>query len=304
MPWIAAGGALLGGLFAGRSAERAADESARAQIESAKIAADAAKFRPYAISTGFGKSYFDTEGQTAGYEMDPRLKAMQEQQYKLANQVFGGLNLDPTQAAQQYYNEQQGLMAGGRTAEDIALRQRQLQSGRIGLGLSGETQGAGVGTGYVNPEQYQRDLARAQSDAQLAAQSRSRAQQEIDAAIARGQGLFTYGTGIEELGMKPLTMGADIGNRAAVAGANQAQALMTGGTNAAQANLAGGLAQANMYQNLGKTIGGMDWSSMLSPAAATPGYTTGASPFINPFGSSLWSDQVNSTANARLLRQG
>jgi hypothetical protein len=108
-------------------------------------------------------------------------------------------------------------MAGGRGAEDIALRQQQLQSGRIGLGLSGASHGSrGMGTGYVNPQQYQRDLARAQIDQQLAASSTQLAQADIDKAIARGTGLFQTGAGIEELGLRPLTLGADIGSKQAV----------------------------------------------------------------------------------------
>ena len=167
------------------------------------------------------------------------------------------INLDPQQAAQDYLNQQQGLLAGGRTAEDIALRQQQLNSGRIGLGLSGAAQGAGAGTGYVNPEQYQRDLARAQVDAQLAANADAIARQQLDQDIARATGLFNTGAGVEQLGQSALTLGADIGNKQAAAGANAGNMLLKGGLEAAQSNLAGGLGQAQMVQNLGQQFGGM-----------------------------------------------
>ena len=143
---IGVGGSLIGGLFGASSARSAAKESAAAQLEAARIAADAAKFRPYSIKSGFGSSSFNTDDQTASYELDPTMKAFRDQLYGLSNQQMGQVNLDPTQAAQNYYNQQQGLMAGGRQAEDMALRQQQLQSGRIGLGLSGASQGAGAGT--------------------------------------------------------------------------------------------------------------------------------------------------------------
>lgn len=252
-------GAIIGGvsgLLGASSARRAAEENARAQIEAAKIAADAAKFRPYAVTTGFGSSMFDTENQTAGYELDPRLQAMRDQYYGLGEQALGGIELDPTKAAEAYYSRQQGLFAPTRQAEDIALRQNQLGRGRIGLGISSEAMGAGAG-GMVNPEQYQRDLARARADAELAAGSYSQAQADIDRDIARGSGLLNSGFGVENLGMGALTTGADIGNRAQVSGANQAQALLSGGQNAAQANLAAGLNTAQMYQNLGKEFSGM-----------------------------------------------
>lgn len=234
------------GLLAGNTASNAARESAQSNIEAAKIAAEAAKFKPYSIATGFGSSWFDENKQEAGYQLDPTLEAFRNAMYGGAGEFMGQIQSDPTKAAQAYYDQQMALQQGSRGAEDIALRQQQLQRGRIGLGLSGEAMGAGAGTGYVNPEQYQRDLARAQADRELAASSTQLAQADIDRAISRGTGLLQTGLGIEEYGLKPLQIGADIGNRAATAGANQASQLMAGGQAAAQANLAGGLAQANM----------------------------------------------------------
>ena len=242
-------------LYGATQAQQAGRESARANLEAAQIAAEAAKFKPYSISTGFGTSFFDENKQEAGYTLDPTLQAFRNAMYGGAGEFMGQIQTDPQKAAQDYYNQQQGLMAGSRGAEDIALRQQQLQSGRIGLGLSGASQGAGAGTGYVNPEQYQRDLARAQVDAQLSQQSREMAQADIDRAISRGTGLLQTGLGIEEYGLKPLQIGADIGNRAATAGANQAQALLGGGQAAAQANLAAGLSRAGMFQQMGRGFG-------------------------------------------------
>ena len=241
-------------LFGANQAQSAARESAQSNIAASKIAAEAAKFKPYSIATGFGSSYFDEKKQQAGYTLDPTLQAFRNAMYGGAGEFMGQIQADPQAAAQQYYNQQQGLMAGQRGAEDIALRQQQLQSGRIGLGLSGASQGAGTGTGYVNPEQYQRDLARSVADQQLAAQSTQLAQADIDRAIARGTGLLQTGLGIEEYGLKPLQIGADIGNRVATAGANQGQMLMAGGQAAANANLAGGLAGAGMFGNLGAAL--------------------------------------------------
>ena len=241
-------------LFGADQAQSAARESAQANIEAAKIAAEAAKFKPYSISTGFGTSFFDEDKQEAGYTLDPTLQAFRNAMYGGAGEFMGRIETDPQAAAQNYYNQQMALQQGGRGAEDIALRQQQLQSGRIGLGLSGAAMGAGAGTGYVNPEQYQRDLARSMADQQLAASSTQMAQADIDRAIARGTGLLQTGLGIEEYGLKPLQIGADIGNRAATAGANQAQALLAGGQAAANANLAGGLAGAGMFGNLGSAL--------------------------------------------------
>ena len=257
MPWIGSAIGLAGSLFGASSAKSAARESSNAQIEAARIAADAAKFRPYSITSGFGSSSFNPDTQTATYELDPRLAGYRDQLYGLSNQQMGQINMDPTQAAQNYYDQQQGLMAGGRQAEDMALRQQQLQSGRIGLGLSGASQGAGAGTGYVNPQQYQMQLARNMSDQQLAAGSQQMAQADIDRLISRGTGLLQTGMGIEQQGQTALTLGADIGNKASAAGAQQGNALLAGGQAAANANLAGGLGYAQMLMQGFGAGGGM-----------------------------------------------
>ena len=267
---IGGGLGLLGSTMAADTASEAASSSSNAQLEAARIAADAAKFRPYAVTTGFGKGFFDTEGQTAGYEISPELQAMRDRYYALGQQALGGVQLDPTQAAEAYYAQQQGLLAPTRTAQDIALRQQQLQGGRIGYGISGEAAGAGAGTGMVNPEQYQRDLARAQIDAQLAAQSRQQAMNEMDAAIARGSGLLSSGFGVEQLGMTPLDLGANIGGRATQAGAQQAQSLLAGGQGAAQTNLAAGLGQAQMQQNMFNQLANQNWGGLFS--GGTPNF--------------------------------
>ena len=62
MPWIgpaiSVGGSLLGGFLGGQSSSNAANTSAQAQLEAARIAADAARFRPVGVTTRFGASNF------------------------------------------------------------------------------------------------------------------------------------------------------------------------------------------------------------------------------------------------------
>lgn len=246
MDWLDFGANLVGGYLNQQAAKDKADAAAR----TASTVAAAAEFKPYAISTGLGTSYFDTDKKQAGYELDPTLRAYRDKFYTLGADFLGNVQTDPTAAARDYYTQQQSLMSGQRGAEDLALRQQQLQSGRIGLGLSGASQGAGMGTGFVNPEQYQRDLARAQADQQMAFDARQRAQSEIDANILRGQGLFTSGAGVEELGMKPLTLGADIGNRVATTGANAASTLLGAGSAANNAALQAQQARNSMFTGL------------------------------------------------------
>jgi hypothetical protein len=263
MVWAAVA-SLAGNLLGANAAKKAAETSAAATRYAADQAADAAKFKPYSLTTGFGKSFFDTENNTAGYDIDPRLAAFRDQLYGQAGQTLSQLEgTNPELEAQNYVNQQMGLLAPTREAEDLALRQRMLGGGRIGLGLSSGYFG-GDGSGLINPDQYGVNLARERANAEIGAAGTAYGQNMIDKLISRGTGLFSSGAGIEQLGMMPLTMGADLGKAGVAAGSTQAQALLQGGIGAANANLAGGLNQANMYQQAGKTIGGMDFSGMFT----------------------------------------
>jgi len=259
---IPAAASLIGSSMASSSADRAAN----AQLESARIAAEAAKFRPYAVTTGFGRSFFDEGAQTAGYELDPELAAFRDFYYGQARQTQEQLaGMSPQEMAAQVLAEQQGLLAPTRRAEDIALRQQQLQRGRIGLGVAPEALGAGMMGGAINPEQYSQNLARARADAEMAAAAREYGQAEIDRLIGRGTGLFQTGAGIEQLGMTPLEAGAAIGGRASTAGAAQAQALLSGGQQAANLRLAGGLGAAQAIQRAGQQFGGLFANRPITP---------------------------------------
>jgi hypothetical protein len=267
---IIGGSSLLGGMMASDAAGKSAD----AQLESARIAAEAAKFKPYSITSGFGKSFFDTEKGTAGYEIDPRLAAFRDQLYGQAEKTMAELgSTNPQLEAQKYVDQQMGLLAPTRQAEDMALRQKMLGGGRIGLGLSSGYVG-GEGLGLINPDQYGLNLARERANAEIGAAGTQYGQNIYDKLISRGTGLFTSGAGIEQLGMTPLTMGADIGKTGVAAGNTQAQALLTGGMGAANANLAGGLSQANMLQSAGRTAGGMLYNPQPNKPVATPYYSS------------------------------
>ena len=239
------------GLYSANVARDAAREAAQAQNQLGQQVASYAEFKPYSVSSGFGTGYFDTNKQQAGYEIDPLLARYRDQLYSMGAGAIDQAAIDPNVAAQRFLSQQQGLMAPTREAEDIALRQQQLGRGRIGLGLSTQAMGAGgAGAGYVNPEQYQRDLARSRADAELATRAYDYGQSEVDRFLGRGTGLFTQGFGVEELGMKPLGFGADLGKAGSTAGANQAQGLLSTGQSAINANRSAALAKANMYQQI------------------------------------------------------
>lgn len=278
---IIGGSSLLGGMMA----SDAASESAAAQLEAARIAAESAKFKPYSLTTGFGKSFFDTEKGTAGYEIDPRLAAFRDQLYGQAEQTLAQLgSTNPQAEAAKYVEQQMGLLQPTRAAEDVNNRLKALGSGRVGLGVSGGY--VGGGEGLLNPDQFATNLARERANAEIAAAGTTYGQNIYDKLLSRGTGMLQTGLGIEELGMKPLTMGADIGNKASLSGANSGQLLLSGASNAANANLAGGLSMANMVSGAGRAAGGMlynqqpVWNSQWTPNYGQ--YTPGTDAYVGP----------------------
>lgn len=296
MPWIIGGSAIVGGYLASEGAKDAANSSRAAGQEAnatnlkiAKIAADTAKFKPYSVTSGFGKGFFDTEKGTAGYEIDPRLASFRDLLYEQAEQTMGGIGT-PEEQAQRYYQQQMGLLAPGRTQEDIMARESGLRTGRIGLGVSAGYGGAGDVSGMLNPDDFARMRARELSNAQIANESTTYGQNLIDKLIARGTGLFTAGAGVEQLGMMPMTMGADIGNKAAVSQGQQANALLTGGMAGSKAMLEGSNA-ASQYQLAGDL--GMARGVMGAGNAFSGMFTQKPQPMQQPQTSPAFSDYWN-----------
>lgn len=220
---IGGGASLLGGFLGGKSQEKAARTSAAAQLEAARIAADAARFRPVGVTTRFGQSQFqfDPSGNLTGarYQIDPRLAAYQERLDTLAGQrlseaemapqayaplqragqqlfQLGGqyLSETPEQVAERYMARQMDLLAPSRERQYAQLQNQLFQTGRGGLsvGGTGARPSGSPGLAAANPELEAYYNALAQQDAQLAAQ----AQQEGQRQLAFGTGLFGQGAGL------------------------------------------------------------------------------------------------------------
>jgi len=221
MPFIIAGASLLGGAMQGDAARSAARTSANAQLESARIAADAARFRPVGITTRYGTSNFQTDAQGnltgAGYNVSPELKAYQDrlqaltggaltqaemaqQQYAPLQQGAQGLfglgqqylQQSPQEVAAKYMAQQQDLLAPSRERSMAQLQNQLYQQGRGGLsvGATGMRPSGAAGFGAASPEMEAYYNAMAQQDAQLAAQSQQAGQQNV----AFGAGLFGSGS--------------------------------------------------------------------------------------------------------------
>jgi hypothetical protein len=259
---IGAGIGLLGANKASKSAQSAANTQANAQLEAARIAAEESRFRPVAVTTGFGSSQFttDPEGRVsgAGYTLTPEMQALRDQIIGQTQQGMGltqqglgaaqglfGLGQQylaqtPEQAAQQWMASQQAALAPGREQAMSGLMNRLAQTGTQGLGV------AQAGGGAANPLMQAFANAQAQQDRELAAQ----AQQQGRAQTQFGTGLFSdafkiaqggYGPlstqlaqaqGIEQLGQGALDLGTAIGQKVTTANTNAGNLLAQGAQNA------------------------------------------------------------------------
>ena len=231
-------------------------EISQAQVADTAKMVDMAKFQPYSIRTGQGNTFFDTQTGQAGFAMSPEAQAYQQSLLGRAGTAAGAIQATPEQAAAQYMQQQQGLLQPQRQAEDLALRNQQLSRGRIGMGISSEAAGAGVG-GYVNQEQFQRDRARAQADAQIAANATQAGQTQQANQLAYTQGLFNAGQAPEQYGMNQLTLGGNLGNQQAQAGAVQAGIY--------------GIGMGNVYSNLGAAANTYGQGALRTPQAMLTG---------------------------------
>jgi hypothetical protein len=223
---IGGGLGLLGSSMQAGATRSAARESAAAQRDAARIAAEEARFRPVGITTRFGRSQFTTgkDGRVSGasYTVSPELRAYQDRLMGMA----GGQGMDylaqapelyapmtgaatslfnlgqrylaesPEQVAQRYMTSQLDILAPQRERQLAALRNEQFQAGRTGLsvGATGMRPGGGAGLAATNPEMEAYYNALAQQDAELAA----RAQEQGQRQLAFGTTLF--GTGADLLG--------------------------------------------------------------------------------------------------------
>ena len=220
---IGAGASLLGGSMQADASRDAARQSAQAQLESARIAAEAAKFRPVGVTTRYGTSNFqfgpDGYLSGAGYTVSPELKAYQDrlqaltggalsqaemagQQYAPLQQGAQGLfglgqqylQQTPEQVASQYMRQQQDLLAPSRERQYSQLQNQLFQTGRGGLsvGATGLRPSGAGGLGATTPEMEAYYNALAQQDMQLASQAQQAGQQNV----AFGAGLLGSGAGL------------------------------------------------------------------------------------------------------------
>jgi len=211
----------------------------------------------------------------------------------------------PQAAAQQYMTQQQQLLAPGREQQLAQLTNQQQQQGRLGLATGATTQGytAGApGLQATNPQMAALYNARAQQDAQLAAQAQQAGQQQVQF----GQGLMTgglnlsgQGFGLQTQALAPYSQYAqqainleNQGLNALTQGSALGSAITAGSTNAANIqNQAAQQAAALQMQRNNAVVGGLtDPISQLiggltgSTAAKNANYNAVVNPYFQTIG--------------------
>lgn len=258
------------------------------------VAPDIAALRDRLLASAGGFNY-DVSGMTGQFA------PAAERLFGLGSQY---LATSPQAAEQQYIERTRAALAPAREQELSNIRNRLFQTGRTGLATGGST---ASNMAAANPELAAYYNSLAQQDLNLA----QTAQQQAQGQTQFGAGLFGTGANIlgltpslatqylapvqsyigtgstlEQLGLTPLDIGAQLGGRQAQSGAVQANALLQGGIGAAQANQAGQLAQLGMF---GNTISGLTSNLYrMQPSNPNSGLFGGyfnpnstASPFFN-----------------------
>jgi len=312
---ITAGISGAGTALSSQANVEAARISAQAIRDAAATAAEAQRFRPVGVTTRFGASQFGfdpTTGQltSAGYQLTPELKAMQDRIMALSGQglteaeqaggryapltagaqgLFGlgqqYLAQSPEQVAADYMARQQNLLAPSRERQFAQLQNQLFQTGRGGLsvGATGMRPSGAGGLGAASPEMEAYYNALAQQDAALAAQATQAGQQQVQfGAGLLGSGANLLGSYTQGLtgAYAPFSTGIGVGSSLESLG----QAPLDIG-----AQLGGRSAQAGA--NVGQTL--------LSGGTAGA-RTTQAATSSSPFGTAL-TGFANSSATRDVL---
>lgn len=320
MGWISAGGAILGGLLGASGSKSAARTQANAQLEAARLQAEAAKLKNAYMSGGFGTGQLtvDSSGApTASYTLAPQLQQMRDllygqsfagmpssdttgfynqMQQQAQQRALDAMGMSPTDAAAKEYGTIQGLLSPQRAREQASLAQNLFKSGRMGAGTS-----YGAGSGYINPQQYSYMKALEEQNTQLGLTALDRARQQQTSDIQNyynlaGQApaslanlystqasLFGKGADIERLGMAPLDYISGLQGRATQASASAGNALAQGMANASSFQAAGQQAYPQAISSMFNTLGQRPVSG-IDPT--TGQFTYGPSP-LQKLGSSI-----------------
>ena len=271
------------------------DQAAQAALEGAEAAAGAAQevgqtaagmteFKPFTVTTGTGTV---TTTPTGGIDvgLSPEQQAMRDRLFSQAGTLFDFAASDPSQSQAELYETIRGIQRPEEERERLALEERMLSQGRLGLRSDAY--------GGATPEMLAR--AQAEEQAKLAASlgAREAAMGERKQAFDTASGLFKQTYLPETMALEALGMGtevgklADIGRRSgaelfAQLGGRGIESLMQG---IQQANTLETAMRTGLLQNVvGGLTGGSEGSSYQVPTFNIGGFDIGLDDILSGLG--------------------
>jgi hypothetical protein len=162
----------------------------------------AAQFQPYSYTSSIGTTTGQNEG-TSGFgvdsQIDPTLTGLQQGALSYAQPLLGkylqnasnevpqfAFSDDARQRETDIFNQQSALLEPAFAQQRQQLKGDLFGSGRTGLMLAAQSQGAGDGAGFVQPDAYGLGRAQSRTLADLAGLSRQTAQAEQQQAFDQG----------------------------------------------------------------------------------------------------------------------
>ena len=202
---------LAGQYYSGDQAAKAAAEagvkSAQEATELGETAAGMAEFQPFTVVTGTGTATTTPEG---GYTLDlsPEQQAMASRLFGQAGSMFDVASADPTQAIADTYEDIRALQRPEEERERLALEERMLSQGRLGL--------QSAAYGGSSPELLAQEQAIAEARLKAGLGAREAAMAERKQAFDIGKGLFKESYLPQAMGLEALGYGIESGKLAEV----------------------------------------------------------------------------------------
>lgn len=240
-------GSVVGSLLGMDSGKKAGAQA----VEAGEKYAKDVYFRPYTMTTGTGVTQYTPDS----YESKLNQPFYDAQSGALAtsSNVFNQLqNQSIADRSSQIFKEQSALLQPEFQRQATQLQSSLFGSGRLGMRLAG--QGAGAGSGMVQPDAFGLAQAQQQTLGALAAGSRQQASDEYTALADVGLKSLAGSLGVSELEIQLMRAGLDAESARAMAAASAGQV----GTSGYQANVQAGMASDNAMGSLwGGVFGGL-----------------------------------------------
>ena len=162
------------GYLLGKEGEKAYGELGQQALQGAERlgtqAVETSQFKPYTVSSSLANINTTPQG-GFGIDLSPQQQAMQQQLQQQAGGLFGQVGQDPAQAQAALYEQMRGVQRPEEERQRMALEERMLSQGRLGLGSAAY--------GGSSPELLAQETAiqEAMARANLGARQQSQAEQ-------------------------------------------------------------------------------------------------------------------------------